>query len=179
MKLWREYVWETRLSPQQCAERLREATERDEFWRSRLGDPVDTLYRSGEFPFFHLRAPRSPLDRNPLEPNFQGRFVAHGGGTRVVGRFGISTFAIALLGVWFVMAIPLGATFAVAYLRMAVRHGEFGRFDVLVGAVLPLVGSALLLLTWRRSEQPRRRLEQFVPQIFEAEFVAGSEEGCT
>jgi hypothetical protein len=176
MKLWREYVWETRLSPEQCAERLRHATERDEFWRGRSMDLPRTLNRSGELPFFTLRAPASPIDRNPFDPEFHGRFVAHGGGTRVIGQFGVSVPPIAILGVWLLGVIALGTFCALMFVASAMRGGGFGGFGTLLGAAFPVAGVAMLAWWWRSAAPQRRRLEQFLTVTFEAELLSGTGE---
>lgn len=168
MKLGREGVWETRLTPAQCAAKLLSATEEDRFVHRRTMDPPGTLYRSGAFPFCCVRAPISPLDWALFETRLQARFVGTESGTRIVGRFELSVAGMAVLLVWMLLVVPAGAIAALILVAQWIRSGTVASFGGLLGVLLPWLGVAMLACDWRRSAPQRRRLEEFVVTAFEA-----------
>src|SRR6185436_3653142 len=137
--MWREQLWETDLSIEECLSRMTSSTERDTMFH-RLGfHPKGTVFSSIEGNTFRLFAKGVPFVRNSSQPYFYGSVAKSGKRTLIRGRFRMHRNVETFLGVWFASVIVIGGIITVFALTQIITGRRIfeGNLDIRAAVLIP------------------------------------------
>ncbi len=163
----------TRLSPDECLQRLKSHAVQRAPWQVFRAYPKGTVFRKVQGQSFVLRASLGGNLVNSFEPVFRGSFETHPEGTLIRGEFGRHRGAKGYMTFWMVFCAVLLAGFGATVVRDIVTGQALVDSTPYLGVV---VGVLLLVFGWglRRAGEKlgagqRAALENFLHSKLEAQ----------